>query len=267
MNIQPGDSPAAQMWGSTGAAYDGISFGLSDTISHCVQMLWPRPGEAILDIGTGTGWAARLAAQRGAIVTGIDISPGMLRAAEALAAGLDPRPAFLKASAEALPAGDGSLDGIVSTYGIIFSAEPVTAITEMARVLKPGGRVALATWADETDGYIPRFFRLIASFSSAPPPLSSPFDWGNPDWLEERLGPAFKIACRRQETVFYAPDAETVWTEYLAGFPPVAVTHAALDEAGRQAFRQAFVGMHRDYETGIGLVIPRQALLVKGTRL
>ncbi|MDN3719893.1 methyltransferase domain-containing protein [Roseibium salinum] len=75
MNTIVTDNPAATMWGSTGKAYDGISFGLSDTISHAVQMLWPRPGERILDIGTGTGWAARLAAGRGASVTGIDIAP------------------------------------------------------------------------------------------------------------------------------------------------------------------------------------------------
>jgi protein-L-isoaspartate O-methyltransferase len=62
-------SPAAHMWGQPGAAYDGISFGLSDTISHAVQLLWPRPGEQVLDIGTGAGWAARLAARRGARVT------------------------------------------------------------------------------------------------------------------------------------------------------------------------------------------------------
>ncbi|WP_269581157.1 class I SAM-dependent methyltransferase [Roseibium sp. Sym1] len=267
MDIQVHDNPAAAMWGSTGAAYDGISFGLSDTISHCVQMLWPRPAERILDIGTGTGWAARLAAQRGARVTGIDISPGMLHAAEKLSKGLDPLPDFLKAPAEALPFEDGEFDGLVSTYGIIFSGVPDNAIAEMMRVLRPGGRFALATWADETEGYIPRFFRLIASFSSAPPPPVSPFAWGNPDWLAAALGRDFAIATRKQTTVLYAPDAETVWQEYLKGFGPVAATHASLDGTGQAAFRDAFMDMHRQYATNAGLVVPRQAVLVKGTRL
>jgi len=172
-------SPEARMWGQPGDAYDGISFGLSDTISHTVQAIWPRPGERILDIGTGTGWAARLAAWRGAKVTGIDIAPGMIAAAEALSHGLEPRPAFRQATAEALPFDDDSFDGVISTYGVIFSGESRTAIGEMARVLRPAGRLALATWADRPEGYVARFFGLVSEWSEAPPPSASPFDWGD----------------------------------------------------------------------------------------
>jgi len=257
-------SPEARMWGLPGAAYDGISFGLSDTISHAVQMLWPEPGERILDIGTGTGWAARLLARRGARVTGIDIAPGMLGAAEALAEGIEPRPRFVRAPAERLPFEDDSFDGVISTYGVIFSADPPAAIREMARVLRPGGRLALATWADDPDGYIAEFFGLIARFSKAPPPPASPFDWGREASLKEAFAERFEIACRAQTTVLYAPDPATVWAEYLRGFGPVAATHAALPDGHREAFQTAFEQMHRPYETDLGLVVPRLALLVRG---
>jgi len=266
MDIRTDESSTAKMWGSTGIAYDGISFGLSDTIFHCVQMLWPLQGETVLDIGTGTGWAARLAAARGARVTGIDISSGMLAAARTLSESLNPPPDFRLAPAEKLPVEDASVDGILSTYGVIFSQSPAAAIVEMARVLKPAGRLALATWADESDGYIPQFFRLIAGFSEAPPPPVSPFDWGRPGWLEEALSDHFRIGYRRQTTVLYAPDPETVWKEYLRGFGPVAATYEALGQDRRAAFREAFLEIHRGYETPVGLVIPRQALLVKGRR-
>lgn len=126
---------AGRMWGEPGAAYDGISFGLSDTISHAVQLLWPRPGERVLDIGTGTGWAARLAARRGARVTGADIAQGMLAAADRLSRGLDPRPEYLLAPAEALPFEDAAFDGVISTYGVIFAQDPLATIDEMVRVL------------------------------------------------------------------------------------------------------------------------------------
>ena len=260
-------SPEAQMWGQPGEAYDGISFGLADTISHAVQVLWPRAGERILDIGTGTGWAARLAAQRGAAVTGIDIAPGMIAAAQALSDGVDPRPDFVQASAEDVPFDDESFDGVISTYGVIFANEPSRAVDEMARVLRPGGRLALATWADRPDGYIANFFALIAQWSDAPPPPSSPFDWGRPSWLRDVMGGRFEIDVSEQITTLYAPDAATVWNEYVGGFGPVAATHAALPQERRADFRAAFEEFHRPHLSEMGLTIPRHALLVRGVRI
>lgn len=259
-------TPEARMWGQPGKAYDGISFGLSDTISHTVQALWPRAGERVLDIGTGTGWAARLAAWRGADVTGVDIAPGMLAAAEALSAGLAPGPVYRRAAAEALPFEDGSFDGVISTYGVIFSGAPSQAVAEMARVLRPGGRLALATWADSVDTYIARFFAMIGEWSGAPPPAASPFAWGRPDWLREALGTRFEIHVRAQTTTLYAPDMATVWTEYVKGFGPVAATYTALLPDRRSAFKAAFEDLHRPYMTEFGMVIPRQALIVRGVR-
>lgn len=266
MNIEA-LSPAAHMWGRTGKAYDGISFGLSDTIAHAVQALWPRPGERILDIGTGTGWAARLAAWRGARVTGVDIAPGMLAAAETLSAGLDPRPEYCQAPAEALPFRDESFDGVLSTYGVIFSDDPRTAVTEMARVLRPSGRLALATWADDPDGYIAQFFALIGRWSDASPPSASPFDWGRPSWLKEALAERFEVESREQVTMLYAPDVATVWNEYVNGFGPVAATYAALPDERRDGFRAAFEEFHEPFETQFGMAIPRLALVVRGRRI
>jgi SAM-dependent methyltransferase len=259
-------SPEARMWGAPGRSYEGISFGLSDTISHTVQALWPRPGEKILDIGTGTGWGARLAAWRGADVTGVDIAPGMLDAAETLSAGLEPHPVFQHGAAEALPFDDESFDGVISTYGVIFSSEPARTAAEIARVLRPGGRLALATWADDPEGYIAGITGLVRAWSDRPPPPISPFDWGRPDWLQGTLGPFFEIEVREQVTTLYAPDVATVWEEYVRGFGPVAATHAALQPNRREAFRAAFENFHRPYETALGLTIPRLALVVRGVR-
>ncbi len=257
---------AARMWGRTGEAYDGISFGLSDSISHAVQILWPRPGERVLDVGTGTGWAARLAGRRGARVTGIDIAPGMLAAAERLSKGVEPRPEFVEARAEKLPFDDATFDGVISTYGVIFAEEPSVAVAEIARVLRPGGRLALATWADNPDGYIARFFALIARWADAPPSPTSPFDWGRPSWLAAAMSEQFAIAWRAQTTVLYAPDPEAVWEEYVAGFGPVAAAYEALPRDRRREFRREFEALHEPYRTEIGLAIPREAMLIRGDR-
>ena len=74
-------NPAAAFWGAGGHAYDEISYALSDAIAHAVKRLDPAPGEAVLDVATGTGWGARLAARSGASVTAVDFASELLAAA------------------------------------------------------------------------------------------------------------------------------------------------------------------------------------------
>jgi 2-polyprenyl-3-methyl-5-hydroxy-6-metoxy-1,4-benzoquinol methylase len=73
------------VWSSGGAAYDRISRGIADAIEHTVGRLDPKPGERILDLATGTGWASRSVARRGAEVVGVDIAGDLLAAARELA--------------------------------------------------------------------------------------------------------------------------------------------------------------------------------------
>src|SRR5207253_2257428 len=68
--VQPHNARAAAIWSSGGGDYDEVSRGIADAIEHCVLRLDPQPGERILDLSTGTGWASRLVARRGATVVG-----------------------------------------------------------------------------------------------------------------------------------------------------------------------------------------------------
>jgi SAM-dependent methyltransferase len=136
---------AAAIWGSGGRDYDRISEGVSDALTHLVNRIAPQPGERFLDVGTGTGWTARLLSSRGATVTGVDIGAAVIEAAKALAADID----FRVADAEALPFEDASFDAVTSTFGVMFVAQPQTAAQEMVRVCKRGGRLGLVTWEPE----------------------------------------------------------------------------------------------------------------------
>jgi len=112
------------------------------------------PGQDVLDVACGTGVLAREAARRvqpGGTVTGLDRNDGMLAVARRKAPGIDWRHGL----AEQLPFEDGRFDAVVSQFGLMFFEDRARALAEMWRVLKPGGRLAVAVWdsLERTPGY------------------------------------------------------------------------------------------------------------------
>ena len=112
------------------------------------------PGQKVLDVACGTGVLACEAAKRvapGGAVTGLDRNDGMLAVARRKAPDID----WHCGLAEALPFPDGSFDVVVSQFGLMFFEDRVKALTEMWRVLRPGGRLAVAVWdaLERTPGY------------------------------------------------------------------------------------------------------------------
>jgi SAM-dependent methyltransferase len=73
--IRPHNMASANAWNTGGHEYERVSQTIADAIEHCVRCLDPQPGERVLDVATGTGWAARRAAARGAAVVGVDLGP------------------------------------------------------------------------------------------------------------------------------------------------------------------------------------------------
>src|SRR5205807_1783796 len=88
---------------------------------------------------------------------------------------------------ESLPFDDSGFDVVVSQFGHMFAPRPEVAISQMLRVLKPGGTIAFATWPPEL--LIGRSFILVGSYMPPPPPgVSPPAQWGDPNIVRERLG-------------------------------------------------------------------------------
>src|SRR5690348_16194911 len=131
------------------------------------------PGEAVLDVGTGTGVAAITAAQKGARVSALDLTPALLEVAteNALIAGL-PDIEFTEGDAERLPYPDGTFDVVLSQFGHMFAPRPEIAVAEMRRVLKPSGRVAFVTWPRGL--LVADFFAFVARHLPPPPGVPSP---------------------------------------------------------------------------------------------
>jgi len=100
----------------------------------------------VLDVATGTGAVAiELARQKGCDVVGVDQSPEMLAEAKRRigAADLDARIRLVESRAEELPFGDGSFDGLTFTYLLRYVEDPAATMRELARVLRPGGAIAM----------------------------------------------------------------------------------------------------------------------------
>jgi len=160
--------------------------------AHLVRFAGISAGEAVLDVGTGTGVVAITAARAGARVTGLDLTPDLLEVARenAQIAHLE-QMTWAEGDAEHLPYADASFDVVVSQFGHMFAPRPEVAIAEMRRVLKPGGRIAFGTWPPEH--FVGRFFALVGRHSPPPPPgASPPPQWGNPGIITERLASGFE---------------------------------------------------------------------------
>lgn len=112
---------------------------------HVIEAARVKAGMHVLDIACGTGVLARRAlsrtGQRGRVV-GVDPAPGMLAAATEIEPGVD----WIRCSAEALDLDDDSFDCVVSQFGMMFFEDCEQAATEMIRVLKPDGSLAIAVW-------------------------------------------------------------------------------------------------------------------------
>jgi SAM-dependent methyltransferase len=177
-----------EMW----ASFAPTAIFTTASAAHLVEFADVKSGQTLLDVGTGTGVVAITAARAGAVVTGIDLTPDLLDAARENA-----RIARLAAvqwfegDAERLPFPDGQFDVVVSQFGHMFAPRPDVAVAEMRRVLKPGGRVAFATWPPEH--FVGRLFAFIGKNSPPPPPgAAPPPQWGNPGIIAERLGDKFE---------------------------------------------------------------------------
>lgn len=110
-------------------------------------------GGRVLDVACGTGVLARRAAGRTGTpetVVGLDINPGML----AVAGDRAPSIRWQQGQAEALDFADASFDAVVSQFGLMFFTDRVAALREMARVLAPGGRLAVAVFDDLERNYV-----------------------------------------------------------------------------------------------------------------
>jgi demethylmenaquinone methyltransferase / 2-methoxy-6-polyprenyl-1,4-benzoquinol methylase len=109
-----------------------------------ISRIEPGPGQTVLDVASGTAGVALGLARRGATVVGVDLTEQMLRQGQRNVAGaaMDERIRLVAGRAEQLPFGDAAFDALTFTYLLRYVVDPEATLRELARVVKPGARVA-----------------------------------------------------------------------------------------------------------------------------
>lgn len=162
--------------------YRGLSASLRPVARELVEVAGVRPGQRVLDVGTGDGNVACEALDRGATAVGCDLSLEQLRRARAR----DPRILLAAGDAERLPVAEGAYDAVLSCFAVILAPDPDLATAELFRAVAPGGVVALTAWAD--GGMMARLAAALRA--RAPDPESCPdqeLGWGDAATATARL--------------------------------------------------------------------------------
>ncbi|HYV65352.1 MAG TPA: class I SAM-dependent methyltransferase [Myxococcales bacterium] len=188
-------------------------------------------GSRVLDVACGNGNASLAAARRFCKVTGLDYVPELLeRAAErARAEKLDLE--LIDGDAEQLPFEDGQFDVALSTYGIMFAPDQERAAREIARVVKPGGKIGMANWTPE--GFIGQLFKTVGRHVPPPAGVASPIYWGMDSRLRELFPEARSLQMTRKEFVFRYQSAAHFVDVFRRYYGPTYKAFGALDPKGQ----------------------------------
>ncbi|HEV7700288.1 MAG TPA: methyltransferase domain-containing protein [Pyrinomonadaceae bacterium] len=206
-----------------------------------VDRLGIGPGMNVLDVACGSGNTALPEARNGASVTGIDIAENLIEQAKANAAreGLDAK--FEVGDAEDMPYEDGSFDVVVTMFGAMFAPRPDVTASELKRVCKSGGLIAMANWTPQ--GFAGQMFKIGGKHVPPPPGIPPPVMWGDEDTVRERFADGISdLELKRIPIMFHfdMPPNDVV-EHFRKYFGPTQVAFSKLDEAGQAALRAELV--------------------------
>jgi SAM-dependent methyltransferase len=226
-------------------------------------------GMRVLDVGTGPGYAARRAADRGAVATGVDIADEMV----ALARRRNGAIRFLRADAEALPFSDSSFDALVGNLVVNHLPQPQRAVLEFVRVLRRGGAVALSTWdLPERNRFVGILVDALAECGVAGPREApagpDPYRFADDDELRALLrGAGFAdVEIRSVSLTHRVRDADELWQGLLGGSVRTAALVTRQTPGTRRKVREAVERLAERYRADGELVIPACAKLARGAK-
>jgi SAM-dependent methyltransferase len=241
-----------------------------------LEVTGPQPGERVLELACGAGGVGLAAARRvgpGGEVVISDVAPEMTaiaaaRAREHALCNVRVRELDLEAIAEP----DDSYDVVLCREGLMLVPDPARAAREIRRVLRPGGRVALAVWGPrERNPWLGVVFDAVSAHTGVPVPppgIPGPFSLEDGDELASLLAEAglSAVVVGEQEAPLRAPSFEDWWTRTTALAGPLVKLLASLPEDAAAAIRENAREASARFQTDGGLELPGVSLVASGRR-
>lgn len=204
-------------------------------------------GWRVLDVACGNGNATLAAARSGTTAVGVDYVPALLESARerAVAEGLDAE--FHAGDAEALPFGENEFDAVLSVFGAMFAPDHRRTAAEIARVTRPGGRIALASWTP--DGFIGQMFSIVSRYVTPPAGVASPLLWGTEEHLTDLFGDHITEAnSTRRVYTFRFTSAEEYVAYFRRWYGPTLKAFEALDATDQRKLAADLTALARDHD-------------------
>lgn len=236
------------------------------TVAVLLDGLTPTSG-GLLDVGTGPGRLAREASERGWTVTAVDPSVEMLDIARTTA----PSAICVEAALPDLPCADGSFDAVVASYVVNHLDDPRGGVSEMTRVLRRGGVLAVTIWPAELTAMNQMWAAVVERArverpAAASPPAGSHFARTEAGLARLLVG-AGLAAETSVATWDFVMDADLLWSGVEAGIAAIGTTYLAQGEDGRSAMAAAYREVVEETSRDGVLRLPSRALVAHGTKV
>lgn len=197
----------------------------------------PPPSGHILDVACGPGTLTLVAAKSAARVDALDFSPAMIERLQARA----PKNVFPRVGdGQALPYPDQSFDAAFSMFGLIFFPDRAKGLSELKRVLKPGGRVVISSWppADRLP-LMNTIFLALRELNPGTPDFPTPL--GDPADYERELGAAgfTDVRVKTHTVLMSTPSLDALWESLAKSLAPLVVMRKFLGEERFAAVEQS----------------------------
>lgn len=243
------------IWAS--GSYAAVASRLIDEVPprHLLERVPVSPGMEVLDVATGTGNVAIRAAQLGADVTGLDLTPELLEAARERVEGSGLEIEWVEGDAEDLPFEDGRFDCVLSTFGVQFAPRHEVVARELLRVTKPGGTIGVVNWAPQ--GHLGQVLKAVGARMPKPPEYASPPPlWGDEKHVQALFAAAGAAQLEFEPATNPFDDFESAedWVDFMAvNYGPLLKAKEKLEPAGEwEALRADLIALTAELDRGEG---------------